>query len=87
MSLFFRLLKKRCCLVLSSITASGLTAVVTLWWNTQLSGIINNVSAGIKLTEQMISVALITMIATGVTNYIKGYIISLYPSGQASTSA
>jgi len=74
MSLFFRLLKKRRCLVLSSIAASGLTAAVTLWWNTQLSGIINNVSAGIKLTGQTVSMALITMIVTGVTNYIKGYI-------------
>ena len=74
MSLFIKLLKKRRILIFLSISASGLTATATLWWNSQLNGIINDVSVGKKLTEQMISVALITMITTVVTNYIKVYI-------------
>ena len=74
MRLLSKLLYKRKFLSLITISASLLTAAVTLWWNMQLSSIINAVSVGIAPTNKMILWALVTMLIMGASNYAKGYI-------------
>jgi len=74
MILLSKLLYERKILALITICASCLTAAVTLWWNSQLSGIINMVTAGVLPSKDMILWTLITMLVMGVTNYAKDYI-------------
>lgn len=68
------LLKKRFPLVFAAVCASGLTAATTLWWNDQLGGIINAVSAGQALPPRGIALALATMLVMGATAYLKDWI-------------
>ena len=72
--MLINILAKRKTLVIFSLCGSGLTAAVTLWWNAQLSGIINAVSAGIAPTMKMIVAAIATMMAMCAANYAKSYI-------------
>ena len=74
MSLLFKIIRKRTMLSLITFCSSGLSVAVTLWWNTQLSGIIDTVSVGRPPSNMMIILALITMIAMGATNYAGVYI-------------
>lgn len=74
MELLTKLLYKRKYLTIFTITSSGLTAVIALWWNTQLSGIIDQVSAGHSLSNDTILWAIITILITSGTAYAKGII-------------
>lgn len=74
MALLYKILCQRKFLTLITICASGLTAAVTLWWNTQLSDIINMVNIGKPPSKEMILWALVTILAIGVMNYVKVYI-------------
>lgn len=74
MALFLKMLFKRRLLLLLTICASGFSIAVTLWWNTQLSDIINMVSAGCSPSGIMLVTAIVTMLAMGATNYICSYI-------------
>jgi len=67
------MLYKRKVFVFTTIIIMGLTTAVSLWWNYQLSHIINKVSIGITPTREMVLLALITMFTMGVINYVKGY--------------
>lgn len=74
MQLLYKLIDKRKLLSLVTICASLIAAAVTLWWNMQLSDIINSVSAGIAPTRRMILRALITMLVMGASNSAKDYL-------------
>lgn len=74
MALMTELLKKRFLIVFVAVCSSGLTAAATLWWNAQLSGIINAVSVGESLSSQVITLALVTMLIMGATAYLKSWI-------------
>lgn len=74
MALLFKMIYKRKVFAIIAICTSGLTAAVSLWWNFQLSGIINLVSVGVSPSQEMILWALVTMIVMGATNFVKGYI-------------
>lgn len=74
MLLLSKLIYKRRLLAFATIFSSLLTAATALWWNAQLSGIINSVSAGTAPTKAMILWALATMLTMGASNYVKGYL-------------
>jgi len=74
MLLLSKMVFKRKFLSLFTIFVSLLASAVALWWNAQLSDIINAVSTGITLTREMIHWALATMLIMGASNYIKSYI-------------
>ena len=73
MALLLKMLRKRLILSLAAVCVSGLTAAVTLWWNTQLSGIIDTVSTGNTISREVIVLALITMLVIGMSAYAKSY--------------
>ncbi len=68
-----KMLHKRKISLFLTIMVSVLTATLSLWWNAQLSQIINQVSVGILPPDKMILWALFTMFMIGVFNYIKTY--------------
>ncbi|MDD2502264.1 MAG: ABC transporter ATP-binding protein [Clostridia bacterium] len=72
--LLIKLISNRKFLSLVTICSSGLSVAVTLWWNTQLRGIIDAVSIGRSPSGAMIMMALVTMLVMGATNYVSGYI-------------
>ena len=74
MPLLVKMLRKRLVLTLAAVCSSGLTAAVTLWWNAQLSGIINIVREGRLLPADIIVLALVTILDTGAAAYFKSYI-------------
>ena len=74
MKLLSKMLGKRRSLSIITICASGLTAAVALWWNAQLSGIIDTVSAGNLPTKDMVLRALVTMLIMGATFFAKSYL-------------
>jgi len=74
MGLLFKMLYRRKIFAIITICTSGLTAAVSLWWNFQLSGIINLISVGISPSQEMILWTLVIMLVMGTTNYLKGYI-------------
>lgn len=74
MALLSKMLRKRIVSVLITVCASGLTSAVTLWWNAQLSGIINTISSGNLLTAETIVAALVAILLTGAAAYAKGVI-------------
>ena len=74
MALLFKIIYKRKFLSLITLCSTGVSVAVSLWWNTQLSGIIDTVSAGRSPSGEMIVSALITMIAMGAANYAGGCI-------------
>ena len=74
MSLFFRILCKRKLLVFATVASTGLTIAVSLWWNMQLSEIINIISTGNPLPRIMIVLPLVTMFIMGIVNYIATYL-------------
>lgn len=83
MALLSRMLFKRRFLSFIAIGASGLTAAVTLWWNAQLSRIINVVSMGMLPSKDMIAWALVTMLMMGAANYAKAYVSGYVCEGMA----
>ena len=74
MVLLAKMLRKRAVLVLITVCTSGLASAVTLWWNAQLSGIIDTISTGNFLTFEAIVWALVTMLLSGTAAYAKGII-------------
>ena len=74
MDLLVKMLHKRFVLVLITAISSGLTAAIALWWNAQLSGIINTVITGNSLTVKTMVWAILIMLIMGVTAYAKGII-------------
>ena len=73
MRLLLKLIRSRKLLCLLTLITSGLSVAVSLWWNTQLRGIIDMVSAGRAPTFAMIVTALLTMLAMGGANYMSGF--------------
>jgi len=77
MSLLYKLIRKQLFLVISAICTCGFSVIVTLWWNSQLAGIINIVSAGARLPAQPVLLALATISVMGVASclntYVSGY--------------
>ena len=74
MLLLSKMIYKRKILSLATICASLLAAAVTLWWNAQLSDIINAVSEGTAPTKERLLWALAAMLIMGVSSFVKGYI-------------
>lgn len=74
MALLFKMLCRRKGMVLLAVCASVLTAAIALWWNARLGGMINQVSSGKALTQQMLSGALTAMLLTGATQFINEYL-------------
>ncbi len=74
MPLLAQMLRKRLLLTIAAVCSSGLTAAVTLWWNGQLSGIINTVSEGHLLPADIILLALVTLLGMSVSAYFKSCI-------------
>src|SRR5665647_2096757 len=74
MLLLRKMLHKRIFLIIITIGISVLSIAVTLWWNTQLSEIINTVSIGQSVTRQTVIIAVIIMLASGVVAYGLGLI-------------
>lgn len=81
MKLLCKLLHKRRWLSAAAICASVLAAAIALWWNTQLSDIINLVSEGVSPSKDMILCSMVTMLAMGTTNYVKSYILGYTGEG------
>ena len=78
MQLLFILLRKRFMLFAISITASVLTAAVTLWWNIQLAVIINNVITGSFPPIHIIVSLLIIVPAMSISAYFKTWISGFF---------
>jgi ABC-type multidrug transport system fused ATPase/permease subunit len=74
MLLLQKMLHKRIFLIIITIGISVLSIAVTLWWNTQLSEIINTVSIGQSVTRPTVILAVISMLASGVVAYGLGLI-------------
>jgi len=74
MALLFRIIHKRKYLALIALCSAGASVAVSLWWNTQLSGIIDAVSAGRPPTREMIMLALVTMLVMGAASYAGEYV-------------
>ncbi len=74
MVLLSKMLCKRNFQTLTAICSSILTAAVTLWWNAQISHIINAVSVGLPPSKKMISFAILTILIMGAANFAKGCI-------------
>jgi len=68
------MIRKRLFLALAAVLASALLVTVTLWWNTQLSGIINTISEGNTLSKNVIILSTIIMLAMCTANFLKTYI-------------
>ena len=73
MLLLQKMLGKRKFSVFAAVIVSGLAAVATLWWNYQLSHIINKVSIGIAPARDIVLLILITALIIGAANYAKGH--------------
>jgi len=71
------MVKKRLLLSLAAVCASASLVAVTLWWNAQLSGIIDLVSEGISIPADIIVLAVIAMSAMCAANFAKTYISGL----------
>ena len=74
MNLMLQLLRKRRIHVTAALISCGLTAAMTLWWNSLIAVIINSASAGIPLFPEMIITAIALMAGNGITAYIKNYV-------------
>lgn len=74
MILLFRIICKRKFLALITLCSTGVSVAVSLWWNTQLGGIIDTVSTGRSPSGEIIILAFVTMLVMGATNYAGGYI-------------
>ena len=74
MTLLIQMVKKRLVLSLVSVCTSILLAVVTLWWNVQLGGMIDIISKGNELSgDTMIQSFIIMLVICGIS-YLKVYI-------------
>lgn len=75
-ALLNKLLYGRRWMVISSIAASGFTIAIALWWNMQLSQIIDRVSGGIRPSAPVIIQAIATMLILALSSFFKSYIAS-----------
>lgn len=74
MTLLIQMVKKRLVLSLVSVCTSILLAVVTLWWNVQLGGMIDIISKGNELSGDIMIQSLIIMLVICGISYLKVYI-------------
>lgn len=74
MFLLIKMMKKRWFLALVAISASALLVAVMLWWNAQLSGIINTISEGNAVSISVIAWAALIMFAMCGTSFLKTYV-------------
>jgi ABC-type multidrug transport system fused ATPase/permease subunit len=74
MALLVKLIRKRVMLVVISVCAGVSSIAVALWWNAQLSAIINMVSAGIAPPAAAVQVSIFTMLAMCAAGYLKSYL-------------
>ena len=70
MALLIKLIEKRIGLTVLSIGLSILSIILSLWWNMQLSMIINMINAGTPVSEKTVVTAAITMLFIAGTAYI-----------------
>lgn len=77
MKLLIKILQKRYRLILMAVCSSGFTAIITLWWNWQLSEIINIIIEKNMIKTKIIISALVTISGICVAAYIKSYISGL----------
>lgn len=77
MSNLLNLCKKRKLYIISTLLISFLSIIITLYWNYELSQMINQVQVGISITSMQIGVVLILMIVSalsqGGVTYLSGY--------------
>jgi len=74
MRLFFKMVSKRKILSAAAAGLMILSAAVLLWWNAQLSSIIDAVSVGNPIPSRYLAWAVITMLVMGMSNYASEYI-------------
>ena len=74
MDLLVKMLKKRRLSVIVTIFSNAVLVGVMLWWNAQLSNIIDIVSGGNRLPTNMIISAILTMVIICFANFLKTYI-------------
>ena len=77
MYLLVKMLRKRLLLALLAFTSIASLAAVTIWWNAQLSGIIDTVSQGATISAIKIVFAVIIMAVMCAANSIQIYITGL----------
>ncbi len=73
MALLSKMLCKRKISMFLTIIVSVSTVTLSLWWNAQLSKMIDQVSVGILPTNEMILWAFFTMLMIGIFSYIKTF--------------
>ena len=72
--LLVKMIKKRLFLTFTAVCASALFVAVVLWWNAQLSGVINTISEGNIPSVDIILLATFTMFVMCAANYLKTYV-------------
>ena len=78
MILLIKLLRRRFPLFLAAFVACCLSVAITLWWNTELAGIINTVSAGIPPSPEIIKLVMVIMIVTAAGAWFKSYVSGFF---------
>lgn len=74
MALLVQIVRKRAFLSFATVCTSVLFATVTLWWNAQLSDIIDTISGGGSLATETIVLAIIAMVAMCLSSLLKTYL-------------
>ena len=74
MGLLVKMLRKRLLLLIVTIFSNAALVGVMLWWNAQLSGIIDIVIGGNRLPTHIIASAILIMVVMCAANFIKVYI-------------
>ena len=72
MILFQKMIQKRMELIVSTVGTRILSILVSLWWNAQLSSIINNINANVPITTHKIIVATATILLNAGIAYAAG---------------
>lgn len=72
MALLIKMLQKRLNWVLLTICVSVLAIAVTLWWNSQLSSIINSINGNLSISLQAILQAVMTIVISSGLSYAVG---------------
>ena len=67
-------------LLFITVLTGGLCAAITLWWNSELSGIINLVSSGRGPGKETLVTALVIMGSMGFANYLKSLLSGCFPN-------
>ena len=73
MQLLIKMMYRRILPVVLSISASIFATLVTLWWNRQLSAVINEINAGARVPADAIITAAAAMLAMAASHYAFGF--------------